>query len=71
MNELSRLEDLPADYRGAIGAFQVLVAVICFLIVAIDGFDTATIGFLAPAIRASGTSRRCSWRPCSEPGSSG
>ena len=33
-----------------VGAFQVLVAVICFLIVAIDGFDTASIGFLAPAI---------------------
>jgi MFS transporter, AAHS family, 4-hydroxybenzoate transporter len=32
--------------------FQVLIAVLCFLIVAIDGFDTAMIGFLAPAIRA-------------------
>jgi AAHS family 4-hydroxybenzoate transporter-like MFS transporter len=40
------------ENQQAIGAFQVLVAVICFLIVAIDGFDTATIGFLAPAIRA-------------------
>ena len=34
-----------------VGSFQVQVAVICFMIVAIDGFDTATIGFLAPAIR--------------------
>jgi AAHS family 4-hydroxybenzoate transporter-like MFS transporter len=32
--------------------FQVLIVVLCFLIVAIDGFDTAAIGFLAPAIRA-------------------
>jgi MFS transporter, AAHS family, 4-hydroxybenzoate transporter len=35
-----------------ITSFQILVAAICFLIVAIDGFDTAAIGFLAPAIRA-------------------
>ena len=32
--------------------FQVLTIVLCFLIVAIDGFDTAAIGFLAPAISA-------------------
>jgi len=31
--------------------FQILIVVLCFLIVAIDGFDTAAIGFLAPAIR--------------------
>ena len=35
-----------------ITSFQILIAAICFLIVAIDGFDTAAIGFLAPAIRA-------------------
>jgi len=32
--------------------FQVTIVVLCFLIVAIDGFDTAAIGFIAPAIRA-------------------
>jgi MFS transporter, AAHS family, 4-hydroxybenzoate transporter len=32
--------------------FQILIVVLCFLIVAIDGFDTAAIGFIAPAIRA-------------------
>lgn len=32
--------------------FQVKIVVLCFLIVAIDGFDTAAIGFIAPAIRA-------------------
>ena len=35
-----------------ISGFQIMVATLCFLIVAIDGFDTASIGFLAPAIRA-------------------
>ncbi len=33
-------------------SFQRLVLILCFLIVAIDGFDTAAIGFIAPAIRA-------------------
>jgi AAHS family 4-hydroxybenzoate transporter-like MFS transporter len=32
--------------------FQVVVVVLCFLIVALDGVDTASIGFIAPAIRA-------------------
>jgi len=35
-----------------ITSFQILVGALCFLIVAFDGFDTAAIGFLAPAIRA-------------------
>jgi len=38
--------------RHRLAPFQVLIVVLCFLIVAIDGFDTAAIGFLAPAIRA-------------------
>ncbi|NML31938.1 MFS transporter [Paraburkholderia antibiotica] len=37
--------------RNGISPFQVLIVVLCFLIVAIDGFDTAAIGFIAPAIR--------------------
>nr|WP_311529499.1 aromatic acid/H+ symport family MFS transporter [uncultured Ralstonia sp.] len=32
--------------------FQVMIVILCFLVVAIDGFDTAAIGFIAPAIRA-------------------
>src|SRR5438093_3828816 len=32
--------------------FQILIVVLCFLIVTIDGFDTAAIGFIAPAIKA-------------------
>lgn len=38
--------------RHRISPFQVMIVVLCFLIVAIDGFDTAAIGFIAPAIRA-------------------
>jgi MFS transporter, AAHS family, 4-hydroxybenzoate transporter len=35
-----------------VGRFQIVVAALCFLVVAIDGFDTAAIGFLVPAIGA-------------------
>jgi MFS transporter, AAHS family, 4-hydroxybenzoate transporter len=35
-----------------LSSVQVVLLVLCFLIVAIDGFDTAAIGFIAPAIRA-------------------
>jgi AAHS family 4-hydroxybenzoate transporter-like MFS transporter len=31
---------------------QLLIMTLCFLIVAVDGFDTAAIGFIAPAIRS-------------------
>ena len=31
--------------------FQITVLVLCFLVVAADGFDTAAIGFIAPALR--------------------
>jgi len=30
---------------------QILILLLCFLIVAVDGFDTAAIGFIAPAMR--------------------
>lgn len=29
---------------------QIVTLLLCFLIVAVDGFDTASIGFIAPAI---------------------
>ncbi|NUT16269.1 MAG: aromatic acid/H+ symport family MFS transporter [Cupriavidus sp.] len=38
--------------RQPLSAVQVTIVVLCFLIVAVDGFDTAAIGFIAPAIRA-------------------
>jgi MFS transporter, AAHS family, 4-hydroxybenzoate transporter len=37
--------------RHRVSRFQIGIVVLCFLIVAIDGFDTAAIGFIAPAIR--------------------
>ncbi|CAG9204977.1 Gallate transporter [Paraburkholderia tropica] len=33
-----------------VSPFQAFIVVLCFLIVAIDGFDTAAIGFIAPAL---------------------
>ncbi|MFS8037832.1 MFS transporter [Xanthobacter sp. AM11] len=35
-----------------ISRFQLLIIVLCFVIVAVDGFDTAAAAFIAPAIRA-------------------
>ncbi len=35
-----------------LSALQKLLLILCFLVVAIDGFDTAIIGFIAPSIRA-------------------
>src|SRR5260370_26058651 len=49
--------DQPIDVQRFIDArglshVQVLLLVLCFLVVALDGFDTIAIGFIAPAIRA-------------------
>jgi MFS transporter, AAHS family, 4-hydroxybenzoate transporter len=38
------------DERG-LSPVQVLLLVLCFLVVTVDGFDTAAIGFIAPALR--------------------
>jgi AAHS family 4-hydroxybenzoate transporter-like MFS transporter len=35
-----------------LSVLQKVLLVLCFLVVAVDGFDTAIIGFIAPAIRA-------------------
>lgn len=48
--------DLRVDVQGFIdqypvGRFHLLVLGLCFAITAVDGFDTAAIGFIAPAIR--------------------
>ena len=32
--------------------YQITVIVLCFLVVAADGFDTAAVGYIAPALRA-------------------
>jgi AAHS family 4-hydroxybenzoate transporter-like MFS transporter len=34
-------------------AFQKRILVLCFLVVALDGFDTALVGFIAPAVQAA------------------
>ncbi|NUU04056.1 MFS transporter [Herbaspirillum robiniae] len=41
------------DIIGAsrLSLYQISVLVLCFIIVAIDGFDTASIGYIAPALR--------------------
>ena len=36
---------------GRFSGYQFLVAFFCFIIIAIDGFDTAIIGFIAPSLR--------------------
>jgi AAHS family 4-hydroxybenzoate transporter-like MFS transporter len=38
--------------RHPVSAFQIIIVGLCFLIVALDGADTAAIGFISPAIRA-------------------
>ena len=52
-------------------ALQRLVLLLCFLVVAIDGFDTAVIGFLAPAIRAEWGSSAAELTPLMMSGSTG
>lgn len=43
--------------------YQLFVLVLCFLVVAADGFDTAAVGYIAPALRAQ-------WGVASAPGCS-
>ena len=35
-----------------VSSMQVAVLLLCFCVVAVDGFDTASIAFIAPALRA-------------------
>jgi MFS transporter, AAHS family, 4-hydroxybenzoate transporter len=51
--------------------FQKTVIALCFLVVAIDGFDTAAIGFIAPSLKADGASPPPSSPRSSPPASSG
>lgn len=37
--------------NAKISTFQITVLALCFLIVLIDGFDTAAVGYIAPALR--------------------
>jgi AAHS family 4-hydroxybenzoate transporter-like MFS transporter len=36
---------------GRLSRFQIVVLIMCFLVVLLDGFDTAVIGYIAPALR--------------------
>jgi AAHS family 4-hydroxybenzoate transporter-like MFS transporter len=38
--------------RSAISGFQKRIAFICFLFIMVDGFDVASVGFIAPALSA-------------------
>lgn len=47
----------PADVRAIIddarvSRYQIMIGMLCFLIVALDGFDIAIIGFIAPHVRS-------------------
>jgi MFS transporter, AAHS family, 4-hydroxybenzoate transporter len=53
MSSLTSIDVTAFIDRHRVSRFQALVVALCFLIVAIDGFDTAAIGFIAPAIRAA------------------
>jgi AAHS family 4-hydroxybenzoate transporter-like MFS transporter len=37
---------------GRFSRYQFLIAFLCFIIIAIDGFDTAIVGFIAPSLRS-------------------
>lgn len=53
MSSTPRIIDVQ-DFINAhkVSRYQATLIALCFLIVAIDGFDTAAIGFIAPALRA-------------------
>ncbi|MFT4067774.1 MFS transporter [Paraburkholderia sp.] len=38
--------------RARVSRYQVMIGVLCFFIVALDGFDIAIIGFIAPHVRS-------------------
>ncbi len=40
--------------RHGVSRFQMRIVLLCFLVVAIDGFDTAAIGYIARLCAASG-----------------
>src|SRR3954466_15127494 len=44
------VQDFMNHYK--LSSYQIRIIALCFLVVAIDGFDTAAIGYIAPALRA-------------------
>jgi AAHS family 4-hydroxybenzoate transporter-like MFS transporter len=53
MAEATNLHLLKILDESKLGLFQIIVMIICFAIVAFDGFDTQSIAFVAPALRES------------------
>lgn len=49
LQERVRVRDLIDQHR--LSGYQVLVLALCFGVVLLDGFDTAAIGYIAPALR--------------------
>ncbi|MGH8332844.1 MAG: aromatic acid/H+ symport family MFS transporter, partial [Pseudomonas fluorescens] len=37
--------------NAKISSYQIVILALCFLIVLVDGFDTAAIGYIAPSLR--------------------
>ena len=68
---MTHQRDLQALIDSApVGKTQWRVIICCFLVVMLDGFDTAAIGFIAPDIRthwqltAGDLARRCLAQAC-------
>ena len=51
MSKIIDVQDVLNTHK--LSRLQHIVIALCFLVVAIDGFDTAAIGFIAPALRAA------------------
>ena len=49
--QASRMEVQQFIYAQPLSRTQKLIIALCFLVVAIDGFDTAAVGFIAPALK--------------------
>ncbi len=47
--------------RQALSAYQWRIVALCFLIVFLDGLDTAAMGFIAPALSVEWASRGPAW----------
>ena len=51
----STTASFPAATEGRkMSALQILTLVICFLVVAADGFDVASVGYVAPLLKRNG-----------------
>ena len=50
------------DDRG-VGRFQILVLILCFIIMIIDGFDAQAVGFVAPIISVAWGVSKASFSP--------